>query len=189
MELEDDVLFADLSRRIALLITDDDDNGKDLPVCFPSVSLQVHPWSNIVVSFCTDLQYKYYVNQIHLIFSYQVFSLFYFVSWVSFYGLMKSMGDCASSYSPTPWRCLRLSCMSLLRVMTPRSVEESARGRGFSFPAHRCQERRTSQGDLLHWTLTSPTSSLKSQEGLTYLVILTCLAIIIILVRVLGRHE
>lgn len=43
MELEDDVFFADLSRRIALLITDDDDNGKDLPVCFPSVSLQVHP--------------------------------------------------------------------------------------------------------------------------------------------------
>lgn len=40
MELEDDVFFADLSRRIALLITDDDDNGKDLPVCFPSVSLQ-----------------------------------------------------------------------------------------------------------------------------------------------------
>lgn len=70
MELEDDVFFADLSRRIALLITDDDDNGKDLPVCFPSVSLQVHPWSNTVVSFSTELQYMYYINQIHLIFSY-----------------------------------------------------------------------------------------------------------------------
>lgn len=78
---------------------------------------------------------------------------------------MKSMGDCESSHSPTPWRRLRLSCMSLLRVMTPGRVEESARGLEFSFPAHRCQERRTSQGDLLHWTLTSPTSSLKKSRG------------------------
>lgn len=40
MEVEDDLLFADLSKQISLLIMDDDD--EDPVATCPSVSLQVH---------------------------------------------------------------------------------------------------------------------------------------------------
>ncbi|RWR94746.1 hypothetical protein CKAN_02405500 [Cinnamomum micranthum f. kanehirae] len=40
MEVEDDSFFADLTKRISLLIMDEDDNADNSPACYPSVSQQ-----------------------------------------------------------------------------------------------------------------------------------------------------
>jgi len=46
MEVEDDAFIADLSKQIALLIMDDDDEGEEFPVQTPPVHAQVAPFSS-----------------------------------------------------------------------------------------------------------------------------------------------
>lgn len=54
MEVEDDSFFADLTKRISLLVMDEDDNADNSPACYPSVSQQVGPFlfSSCYIGYC-----------------------------------------------------------------------------------------------------------------------------------------